>query len=448
MGQANTSAVMQIFKKVYGTGKDLQPEDMDLQKLFPFDRGVMVGDAFQEAVVLTAETGITHAGSGIDAFTLQPAIAGAVRLTNVTPTVTVLSSVIPWASISRSQSDEASFYRATRHVVKNNIKSHSKFREHARFYGQSTEKLGYVSYATATYRGVAFTNGTGTLGSATSPTVLGATVAFTNGINAASKAILLAPGQYAAGIWVGMEGAVVKQIDVNGSVVAEGKLVTTDADYGFIVVDFTPVAASSTTSHRLCWDGWELNNEMLGAKAILQTNGTLFGISTSQYSLWRGNNVPLSQVLFTFPRLNTGVASAVNRGGLEEDLYVLVNPRTWGTLINTEAGRRMYDESYTPKEATNGFEAIVFHSQNGKCVIKSCRTVKEGDTFGLAQSDWLRSGSAEVGFTIPASGQGEVIFPLENQAGYGLRSYCDEYMFCHAPARSILWTGINDEAAS
>ncbi len=45
-------------------------------------------------------------------------------------------------------------------------------------------------------------------------------------------------------------------------------------------------------------------------------------------------------------------------------------------------------------------------------------------------------------------GEGELIRPLENQAGYQFKSYADEYVFCWAPAKNIYIKGINDEAAA
>jgi len=40
------------------------------------------------------------------------------------------------------------------------------------------------------------------------------------------------------------------------------------------------------------------------------------------------------------------------------------------------------------------------------------------------------------------------IFPLENVAAYGMRSYSDQYIFCHAPAKSLMWYGVDDESAT
>ena len=305
-------------------------------------------------------------------------------------------------------------------------------------YGQAPELLGYVSYATATYRGVAFTNGSGTLGGVT----------FTNGVSASSKAILLAPGNFAAGIWVGSEGCVVQQVDSTSAVVAEGKLLKVDADNGILFVDFAPVAAASTTSSRVCFEGMAAGRDLIGIKKILATQtGSLFGIPVQDYSLWRGNYYNVNNVKFSFDIIQKGVAQAVNRGGLDGDILVLVNPRTWGTLITTEAGKRVYDSSYKSGEAENGMESITFYHQAGKAEIMAHRMIKEGDVAALHLPDWSRSGSAQISFTIPGL-EKEIIFPLENQAAMAFRSYSDEYMFCHAPARSIFFYNVNDEASS
>ena len=449
MAQISTGDVVNLFKKVYGDINDLLPEDYQLAKDIPFSQKQKVGESYVEAVILTNETGWTLGGSGMDAFDINPAIAGTVKQTSVVPYISILASVVPFGVLSRSAGGgEKAFYDGTKHIVKNNLKSHGKLLEILRWYGQATALMGYVSYATATYRGVSFTTGTGTLVSS----VFGS-VAFTNGINAAGKYILLAPGQFAAGIWVGSEGATIQEVDANAVIIQEGTLIAVDAELGILQVDFTPTAASSTTSHRLCFKGQADTKDALGVNKIMSTSGSLFGVSTSAYSIWKGTQIALGAVKFTLERLQTGVAQAVNRGGLggdgetSGDLMVYVNPRTWATLITTEAGLRKYDSSYKPGEAENGMESITFYHQAGKAVIKPHRMIKEGEAYALHLDDWSRSGSAEISFTVPGVDK-EIIFPLENQAAMAFRSYADQYLFCHAPAKSILFTGINDEAST
>ena len=439
---ASNGDVLNLFKKVYGSLQDLLPEDQMLAKLIPFSQSQKVGESYVEAVTLTHETGITLGGSGLDVFELESPIAGTVKQALVNPYVSVLGSLIPWSVISRSAGGGAkSFYDATKYVVKNNLRSHQDFLEAFRLYGQSPDLLGYVSYATATYRGVAFTNGTGTLAS----TQFGS-VAFTNGINAAGKYLLVSPGQFAAGLWVGKEGVKMTQVDSSGAIVAEGSLVAVDPDYGVLQVDFTPIASSSTTSHRIAYKGMESAKEMIGIHKIISTTGSLFGIPTSQYSLWRGNNQALSQVKFKLENVQTAIAQAVNRGALEGDVEVLVNPRSFSTMVTTESGARSYDQSYN-KQAENGFESITFWHQAGKATIRSHRKVKEGHAFMLSPECWSRSGSAEVAFSVPGVDK-DIIFPEPNMSAYSFRTYSDQYVFCHAPAKNILVTGINDESAS
>jgi len=439
MASVSNSAVIEIFKRVYGNMSDLVPEDYILSRDIPWSEKQKVGEKYIEAVALTNEAGISYGGSGQDAFEFTPPVAGSVRQAEVAPYITVLSSLVPFGTISRSAgSGDKAFYEATKWIVRNNIKSHGKFKEIDKIYGQADAQLGYVSYATATYRGVAFVNGTGTLNG----------VAFTNGINAAGKYILLAPGQFSAGIWVGLEGVRVNQINSSGVIVAAGTLVSVNTRYGYLQVDFTPVAASSVTSHRLCFDGMQNNLNMPGLNKIMSTSGTLFGIPTANYALWRGNQVALGNVKLTLGRIQDILSDAVNAGGLDGDVTLYCNPRSWATLATTEAGLRVYDSSYSSSKAKNSFEDLEFFSQTGKITVKAHRFVKEGEAYILHLPDWSCSGSAQIGFNVPGIDDGKLIYPLENQAAYAFRSYADMYLFCHAPARSVIVTGINDESAT
>jgi hypothetical protein len=436
--------VVNLFKEVYGEGHDLLPEDYMLQKDIPFSEKQKTGEKYVEAVILTNENGWTLGGSGYDAFELEPAIAGAVKQAEVQPHISILGSVVPFGVISRSAgAGKKAFFDATKYIVKNNLKSHGKLLEIMRLYGQSDKYLGTVSYATATYRGVALTTGSGALD------FNGTSVTFTNGVNTTSKHILFAPGQWAAGIWVGTEGAVIQQIaTATGTVVAEGNLVSIDVEQGIIEVDFTPVAATAADSHALCFKGMASQKESIGVQKILSTEGSLFGISNTQYNLWKGNQYNVGSAKLKLEEVQNAVAQAVNRGGLDSDLKLYVNPRTLAKMITTEAGLREYDGSYKVSEGENGFESIKFHAQNGVVQIVAHRMVKEGDGFGMCLKEWSRSGSAEISFKVPGLDSRDLIYPLENQAAYAFRSYSDQYIFCNGPSKSIYFHSINDESST
>lgn len=443
MSQTSNADVLQTFKRVYGDLTNLLPEDQPLGKYIPFNEKQKVGEKYIEAVVLTNEVGFTLSDS-TDAFELNPAIAGTVRQTEVTPYISVLPSVIPWGVMSRSSGgNDKAFFDATKFVIRNNLRSHNRLQECLRLYGRAPNLLGAVSYASQVYRGVAFTNGTGTL-----PNTRFGSITFTSGINAAGKYILFAPGNFASGIWLGFEGVRIHQVSTTGVIQASGKVVAVDSKYGILKVDFTPVAASAVGSSRICFDGMQgAGKEYYGIDYILNRTGLLFGIDNTEFSLWSANQFDCQNQKITLPRFQEAVADAVNKGNLEGDLDVWLNPRSWATIASTEAGLRVYDSSYKSGEATQGFESVTFYTQAGKATFRPHRMMKEGIAMALHSPSWSRSGSAEVSFQVPGMNQ-DVIFPLQNMAGYCVRSYSDQYIFNHEPAKQIYFYNINDEAAS
>lgn len=447
MAQAASTNTLQLFKNNYGKlVEKMLPQEMPLQKDIPFNQKQKVGANYIEAICLTNETGWTLSSTA-NLFDLNPAISGVVKDATVGAYISVLPSVLPWGIASRTAGgDDVAFYDATKYVVKNNLRSHMSLQETLRLYGQATGLLGQVSYATATYRGASFVNGTGTL----VYDAAGDTITFTNGVNTTSDAILFSPGTFASGIWVGREGARVNQVDSTNTIVASGKLVSVNSQLGYITVDFVPVAATAASgagSMYICFQGQETQQDYPGIQNILSNQGTLFGIPTSAYSLWQGNIANLQNTKFTLAKYNAAVGDAVNHGGIQGELTCYLNPRSFATLTSNAAGYRMLDSSYKGSEFDQGFESIKFYSQNGITTFVAHRMVKEGDAFALYLPSWSRSGSSEVSFSIPGMNK-DIIFPLESQAGYCFRSFSDQYIFCDMPCWNIYFTGINDEAAS
>lgn len=436
------SQVQGLFRKVYGEVKDLQPVKFTHQDMIPFSTRKRVGESYVEAVVLSNENGITLGGCDAEVIELNPAVAGVVKQAEVKDYQMVLASVIPFQTLSRSADrGEAAFASASKHVTKNNLRSHNNFLELMMLYGQSASLMGYVNYATATYRGVALTNGGGAINGIT----------FTAGVNTTEKAILLAPGEYASGIWSGAEGLLIQQIDATGLVVAEGKVLGSVSQYGYILVDFVPVAATSVTSHRLALLGQVDKMDMIGAVAILENTTTLFNLSTSKYPLWRGTTYNAYQPTtttpgkLTFAKVMEAINNGIDRGNLDGDVVVTVNPRSWQSLV-AEQNALATNKDYDPRMAEAGFRAMRFYHMNGYAEVRPSRHVKEGYAFIWSLEDWSRFGSAAVSFSVP--GASELIMPLENQTGFAFRSYSSQCMFCAAPARSVLIKNINDEAAA
>lgn len=455
MATTNTSDVKKIFKTVYGGQHDLRPQADVVDEILSYESSQQTGKEFVEDFIMGDEVGLTYGGTADTAFYNNPSIAGAVEQSSIQGTQFVLSSVLSWAFMTRSAGGgERAFYDGTKLVMKNHLSSHFKLRAIEKIYGQADAGLGYVSYAPSgtIYRGVAYTGN----GNIVLTRKSGTTITFTAGIAITTAlpsdaptgtlgAIVFQPGQFAAGFWVAKKQIVVKQVATSsGLVVASGKLTGVDTRLGVIFVDFVPTAASSTTSHKMVFDGWNVNNCMVGVNKILANTGTLFGINASNYDLWSGQAIDLGQKKFNIKAVQEGVADAVNGGGLEEGLEILVNPLTFSAMTNDEAALRKYDASYKSSSATNGFEAIEYYAANGTNRIRASSKIKEGEAYGLIKEHWKCSGSQAPSFRPNGMGQ-EVIFPLQDQAGWCVRSFSDEFVICRMPAKQILWTGINSE---
>ena len=76
-----------------------------------------------------------------------------------------------------------------------------------------------------------------------------------------------------------------------------------------------------------------------------------------------------------------------------------------------------------------------------KFITRVCLYIKEGYAFGLSLEEWMRVGSSDITFKRP--GQGEDFFrDLENSAGYEMRLYTDQALFCMAPGKNVILSGI------
>jgi len=450
----SSEAGVGIFKRVYGDKlHDVTISDSCISDIFRFSKKERVGESYNEAFILSESSGVTFGGEGQEIITINDAISMSSSPSQVKPSQIVISDNMSWAFMSRSMESDGAFYQGTKLLIENNLKTHQRFADIAKLYGRSVNKLGLVAFAPGgtPYRDTQFTAGGGNI---VLPKPDGTSITFTNGINVGSDnnvgvkgSILLQPGEYAAGIWVGKKGRIVKQLDSSNNVVASGSLMGTDASLGYIRVDFVPVAATALGSHKLCYNGWENSMEMRGAHSIItQQSGTSFGVDIGANELFRGNVLNLNGKAFSIKALMRGVGYAVNGGGLREPLQIVMNPNTFSSLTASGTDARVFDSSYS-KELSNGFDTVKFTAMNGLNSITPCDIYKKNDVFGFLQDQWICSGSQAPSFKVNGMGQ-DIIMPVPNQTAFTIRSYSDQYLFCRAPAKQILWSNANFEEVS
>jgi hypothetical protein len=396
-----------FFKEVYADKlQELIPEGLKLVNMIKFiGKEKQGGNLFHQPVILGMEHGVTFASSDDDAFNLNPPVAGVIKDAQVRGNPMVMRSLLGYTAASRSVGGKNAFMDATKYIVANMLRSMSKKLEIHLLYGQ--KGYGVVNAA------------------------------------AVGAVITIQTAEWAPGIWAGGEGMPIEIRDSAGTVSrGEFSIVSVDMTARTITVNANAQTAGVTTSDVIYHKG-AFGNEFAGIHKILDNTSTLFNINAGTYNLWKANSYAVAGAL-SFAKLSKAASLAVEKG-LDSKLTVFVNPRGWADLLQDQAALRMFDQSYSATQLQNGAKSLKFHSQNGELEIIPSIYIKEGYAYALSIEEFMRVGSSDISFKRPGYGD-EFFRDLENSAAYELRLYTDQALFCMAPGKNVLLTGVVNAA--
>lgn len=395
------------FKIVYADNMErLIPDGKKVLQRIPFvSKDKQPGNAFHQPIVLQMEHGITFADPDEGAFALNAPVSGFIKNAVVKGYQMVLRSALSYQAAARAMGPgDRAFEDATKYLVGAMLESVQKALEIECLYGQK---------------------GYGTV---------------KNSETAGSDVVVeITDATWAAGIWAGAKGML---LDVERS----GSLVSGDSGVNALqvkavslenkTITITTLGANLNPGDNLYRKG-AFGKEFAGIHKILTNTSTLFEIDASLYELWKGSEFsPGTESVLSFAILQQAISKGVEKG-LESDVVAFVNPSHWDDLLTEQAALRMFDSSYKTDTAESGSKAIKFHSQNGMVEIVPSIYVKQGHCFILCEEDWVRIGSTDVTFKRP--GQGDNFFlDVPDYAGYELRCYTDQSIFCKKPGRSIV----------
>jgi hypothetical protein len=393
-----------MFKEVYADKiQNLIPDGVKLYKMIDFQQKAKLGNSYNQPVILGHEHGVTFAASDDDAFALNDAVAGAVKNASVRGNPVVLRSVLGYkAASSAIGGDSKSFMDATKFLVANMLRSITKKLEIELLYGQ----MGY-----------------GTVGSV------------------ASLVLTISAAEWASGIWSGAE---TMPIDIYDSTSTTLHVSTTVTAVDLDAHTITVAANTNVVAGDVIYAKGAKGNEFAGIHKIITNTGTLFDISAASYSLWKGNTYSAGSASLSLAKIERAIALAVAKG-LDSDVSVLVSPKTWADLLVEQAALRKYDSSYSSAQVEAGAKSIKFYGQNGLVTIEPTIYCKEGFAYVLAMDCFMRVGSTDVTFKRPAM-EGDFFRDLEANAGYELRCYTDQALFCDAPGKCVLINNITNAA--
>jgi hypothetical protein len=393
-----------LYKKVYdGKLENLIPDGTKLLNAIKFVRKQKrPGADYNQSVILGMEHGVSFAEPDEGAFALNPPISGVIKQASIRGYQMVLRSAMALDTMFAADSaGERAFEESTKYIFQAMMDSISKKLEIRLLYGQvGLAEVGSIS----------------------------------------GNVISVAAGQWAPGIWGGAENMRLEIYDSAGNLRGDCKVTAVDFDTKQITVDAMPAAVAATD---VIFEYGSKGKEMAGLHKIITNTGSLFGISASSYSLWKGNSHAVGGTL-SFNKLAKGLAKPVAKG-LQSDVTVYVNPTSWADLMTEQAGSRRFDVSYKSATAQNGSEALEFFSQNGKMTIVASIFVKEGVAYAINHDQFLRVGSTDLTFKNPFNNE-DFFHHLENNAGIGIRCYTNQALFCTKIGHQLVFTGISSPA--
>lgn len=391
---------MEKPKKVYGDKiKELIPDGVKLYNEIKFNsKNESPGESYNIPVSLGLEHGMSWGGPTEGAFSLQGHVAGATYEATVRGYQKVLRSALAYSAASRAMAKgQQAFESASKYLVAKMLRSMTRKIEIELFYGQ----MGY------------------------------GTVASVSGND-----VVITLAEFAPGIWVGAKNMPIEIRSPSGTKRGEASIESVDMDTRTLSLDaiIPGVVANDVIFHKGAY-----GKEFAGLHKILTNTGDLFGISAADHALWKGNTYNASGAL-SFTKIQSALALAIPKG-LEDDVKLFINPKAWANLNTDQAALRSYDQSFSAEKAENGSKKLIFHSQSGTIEVVPSIYVKEGYAYIISMREFSRVGSTDVTFELPGSPD-KFFRELENSAGYELRSYTDQALFCMAPGVNVVITGI------
>ncbi len=424
---ADFARAYDLLKRVYADKvEDLVPETDRFAKDIPFIAAdKQPGQDYWQPVSLTREGGATFWNDG-SAKTLNMPLATRELSASIRGSELAVRSILSYKFIHSalkqldgSRAGARAFVNATKDRFEKLTKGASYFRECMLLYGGgSTPAAG------------------GNLG----------VVLNTTGSATTTLVVQMDPKDWATAIWSGSEEL---EFDIfsTGGTKRNSAGTTSDTVYKLTGTDPTNYRVTFTShatnvSAVVATDTIHFagarTQDPLGAIAAASTqSGSLWGISTTTYGLWKPTVIDAGGAL-TFTHLAEAGAQVASTG-FYGDYTLYVNPATFADICNDQTAL----VSHTTRSSgsvTIGFDDVKFKNQAGTVRLAVHPYIKRGIALGLPDDYCMRVGSTDLTHTIP--GYGKMFRELEGAAGVEMRLYTDQAFFCKNPKYMLMFTNI------
>jgi hypothetical protein len=423
------SQASQYAKEVYHPNiVTVYPSANWLTKNVKFNSANKVGKQYVVPIELAPEQGVTYLPPNAGKSALNGSVPLATQDATLQPSQIILEREVEYEALKRAaEAGKAAFISMFDATAKSVVNLATKRQEISMLHGQSATGIG---------------------------TVLSVAVAASGTTQGSTITLNITPAEWSGGLWGGLENAYLDvwqntttrrtAVPTAGAVNVQVKAVNlaskqvqlqlaNASDAAFSAIASGDILAFSQVGSTLG------ASEMLGLSSICGNTGTMFGIAGATYGLWQGNTFANTGAP-SIGKILANVATLVERG-LDEDVYVLVSPAQFARMNGDQTALRVYDSSYKPGKATNGFAELEYVSENGRVIVKSHRFMKDGYQLYFPLSKLLRVGSTELTFMDMGPG-GSIFLQTPGFNTVQMRGYIGQALLCLAPARCGIATGV------
>jgi len=414
-----------MFREIYGDDFLVAcPVEREVMDTFPFKTGDEPGVEFIEAQRMTEEQGFSFRQAGSSNVTMQQSIALKTEKTRYLPNILEFRSTVDVESIKRAMASGKQAFKDTLGVR------------------QEAQRDSVVKHANWT-----LLNGN-------RPCGVIAAGGIAAGSSAARRVITLTPASYADAFWACSEnmpldiydstsatlsGSAVSRGSVSGGVTSRFRVYAWDPDALTLELEADTTADwAGVVAGDCLWRATSYLNEDYGMVGIAAASGqTIFGISQTQYGIWR----PVRDVTggaLTMNRLLRMVALIHARSPTKARYIARLHPIQWEALNIDLTARRVYDGSYKTTKAENGTGEIEFFSAHGSVVIRGNSFMKRGECIVTDDKKWSRRGVSDIDFAFPLSNGDEKEYYVVKQDvnAVEFRAYSQQGMYCNMLARN------------
>jgi hypothetical protein len=416
MAAIDPTVVAGLFKEVYGDSvENLVPESARLQKDAKFvSRDKQEGNKYHQPIKTTRSHGWTLATGG-QAFPLNPAQPAQSADATVQGTDFVLREVISYNVASRllagkGEARKRAFVAGSAYMVENMTETSAFVLETQLLHGQ--RDIGIVN---------ARISGTGTT----------------------SQVFSITAATFIPALWAGMENGFIEAFDTTAATQrnpsADMQVTAVDVENLRITVSGNAAELDTVVATDKFYLRGTKSAGMVGACKIASNTGSLFGVDAATYSLWNGNTFSAGSAALSFVKVLQGLNKPINRG-LNKDVVGYISPKSWTDCMNDLAALRRYSDK--AGEMEQGTDSIKFHGQSGSVELVPHILMKPSEALFFPKGAFIRLGSSELSFNTPGMAEKDFFQQLPDHAGYSLRCFWSQALFCATPAKLLLINNI------